>query len=147
MIAHVGSGFDSYVVLNNLPQWRSVVKIIKNVAGTISFKVFNGYVDENKKLPNTSLLYVGRFILEVVWKKGVSYNLQPSLLKQEMEHDEVFEGTWEVKKTSGCHIFWKDVLSTAFCYARYAKGIEKINNFGMKTVQHYHHWRFSLSVV
>ena len=30
MIAHSGSGFDSYVVLNNLPQWRSVVDLIKN---------------------------------------------------------------------------------------------------------------------
>ena len=24
-LAHEGSGFDSYVVLNNLPQWRTVV--------------------------------------------------------------------------------------------------------------------------
>ena len=49
LIAHDGSGFDSYVVLNNLPQWRNVAKIIKNVAGIILFEVFNGYVDENKK--------------------------------------------------------------------------------------------------
>ena len=26
-------------------------------------------------------------------------------MKQEMEHDEIFEGTWEAKKTNGCHIF------------------------------------------
>ena len=50
--AHNGSGFDSYVVLNNLPQWRSVVKLIKNGAGIVSLKKFNGYVDQNK---NTSL--------------------------------------------------------------------------------------------
>ena len=30
LIAHNGSGFDSYVVINNLPQWRSIVKLIKN---------------------------------------------------------------------------------------------------------------------
>ena len=30
LIAHNGSGFDSYVVLNNLPQWGSVVKLVKN---------------------------------------------------------------------------------------------------------------------
>ena len=46
LIAHNGSGFDSYVVLNNLPQWRSVVKPIKN--GIVSLKIFNGYVDEKK---------------------------------------------------------------------------------------------------
>ena len=50
-IAHNGSNFDSYVVLNNLPQWGSVVKLIKNGAGIISLKIFNGYVDENEKIP------------------------------------------------------------------------------------------------
>ena len=49
LIAHNRSGFDSYVVLNNLPQWRSVVKLIKNGAGILSFKIFNGYLDQNKK--------------------------------------------------------------------------------------------------
>ena len=42
LIAHNGSGFDSYVVLNNLPQWRSVVNLFKNGAGIVSFKIFNG---------------------------------------------------------------------------------------------------------
>ena len=41
LIAHSVSGFDSYVLLNNLTQWRSVVKLIKNGAGIISLKVFN----------------------------------------------------------------------------------------------------------
>ena len=53
LVAHNGSGFDSYVVLYNLPQWRSVVKLIKNGAGIIFLKIFNGYVDQNKK--NTSV--------------------------------------------------------------------------------------------
>ena len=35
LIAHNGLGFDSYVVLNKLSQWRSVVKLIKNGAGII----------------------------------------------------------------------------------------------------------------
>ena len=30
LLAHKGSGFDSYVVLNNLPQWRTVVSLIEN---------------------------------------------------------------------------------------------------------------------
>ena len=51
MIVHNGSGFDSCVVLNNLPQWRCVVNLIKNGAGNISPKIFNGYVDEKKKIP------------------------------------------------------------------------------------------------
>ena len=42
LIAHDGSGFDSYVVLNILPQWRTNVKLIKNGAGNVSLKIFNG---------------------------------------------------------------------------------------------------------
>ena len=40
LIPHNGSGFDSYVVLNILPQWRSVVKLIKIGAGIVSLRFF-----------------------------------------------------------------------------------------------------------
>ena len=49
LIAHNGLRLDSYVVLNNLPQWRSVIKLIKNRACINSPKMFKGYVDEKKK--------------------------------------------------------------------------------------------------
>ena len=49
LIAHKGSEFDSYVVINNLPQWRTV-KLIKNGSGIVSLKIFNGYVDQKKKI-------------------------------------------------------------------------------------------------
>ena len=68
LIVHNGSGFDSYVVLNNLPQWRSFVKLIKNGAAVISLKIFNGYVDQKKYL-NTYISDVGEFIILKVWKK------------------------------------------------------------------------------
>ena len=45
LLADKGSGFDSYVVLNNLPPWRTVVSLIKNGSGIVSLKIFNGYVD------------------------------------------------------------------------------------------------------
>ena len=35
LLAHKGSGFDSYVVLKNLPHWRTVVSLIKNGAGIV----------------------------------------------------------------------------------------------------------------
>ena len=69
MIAHNGTGFDSYVVLNNLPHWRSVVNLIKNGAGIVSPKIFDGYVDEKKKYLNMFFSDVGEFILIVVCKK------------------------------------------------------------------------------
>ena len=72
MIAHSGSGFDIYVVINNLPQWRSVVKLFENGAGIFPLKTFNVYVDENKKkILNMSLLDVGEMILLVVRKRKV----------------------------------------------------------------------------
>ena len=49
LIAHNGTGFDSYVVLNNLPQWRSIVEVIKNGRGIVSLKIFNVYVDQSEK--------------------------------------------------------------------------------------------------
>ena len=30
LLAHKGSGFDSYVILKKLPQWRTVVSLINN---------------------------------------------------------------------------------------------------------------------
>ena len=52
LIAQKGSGFDSYVILNNLPQWRTVVSLIKNGSDIVSLKIFNGYADPVKKIPN-----------------------------------------------------------------------------------------------
>ena len=38
LLARKGFGFDSYVVLNNFPQWRTVVSLIKNGSGNVSLK-------------------------------------------------------------------------------------------------------------
>ena len=70
LIAHNVSGFDSYVVLNNLPQWRSVVKLIKNGAGISSPKSFNGYVDEKKKIPQSVHFRCGRVHINKFLKKN-----------------------------------------------------------------------------
>ena len=69
LIACNGSGFDSYVVLNNLPQWRSVVNSIKNGAGIVSLRIFNSCVDQNKKLLNMFILDVEEFRLIKILKK------------------------------------------------------------------------------
>ena len=48
------------IVLNNLPQWRSVVKLIKNGACIVSLKIFIGYVDPVKKIPQYVHFRCGR---------------------------------------------------------------------------------------
>ena len=69
MIAHNGSGFDSYVVLKNLPQWRSVVKLFKNGVGIDLLKMFNGYVDQNKQIPQYVHFRCGRVQINKSVKK------------------------------------------------------------------------------
>ena len=133
LIAHNGTGFDSYVVLKNLPQWRSVVKLIKDGAGIISLKIFNGYVDQNKKIPQYVHFRCGRVHINKSLKKlGESYKLHKSLLKKDLEHDEVYEDTWEARENEWLPYVKNDVGSTAFCYARYTMGMEEITGFGMK---------------
>ena len=40
ILAHNGSDFDNYVVLNNLTQWRTVVNIINKESSIASLKKF-----------------------------------------------------------------------------------------------------------
>ena len=56
---------------------------------------------------------------------GESYKLQKSLLKKELEHDEIYEDTREAKENEWLHYVKNDVLSTAFCYSRYTMGMEE----------------------
>ena len=63
---------------------------------------------------------------------GRSYKLQPCLLKQELEHDEIFEDNWEEKENEWLPYLKNDVLSTAFSYARYSKRMEELTGLGMK---------------
>ena len=126
LIAHNGSGFDSYVVLNNLPQWRSVVKLI-------SLRMFNGYVDEKKKIPEYVHFRCGRVHIKKSLKKiGVNYKIPESLLKKELEHDQIYEDTWEQKENEWLPYVKNDVLSTVFCYTRYTMGMEELTGFGME---------------
>ena len=132
LIAHKGSGFDSHVVLNNLPQWRTF-ELIKNGSGIVSLKRFNGYVDSVKKIPQYVHLRCGLLHIKDSLKNiGKSYKLQPCLLKQELEHHETYEDNWEEKENEWLPYPKNDVLSTVFSYARYSKGMEELTGFGMK---------------
>ena len=49
-----------------------------------------------------------------------------------MEHDEIYEDNWEEKEYERLHYVKNDVLSTAFCYAKYVMGMEELSKFIMK---------------
>ena len=130
MVAHNGSGFDSYIVLNNLPPWRYVVNLMKNGTGVVPVKRFNWYVEEKKKIPQDIYFRCGRVHFKSGLKKiGLGYILQPLVLKQEMELDDIFGDTWEARDNEWLPYVKNDVLSFAFCYARYTMGIEELTTF------------------
>ena len=83
MHAHNGSGFDTWIVLNNLPCDKHIVDIIKNGKGIISLKIFNGYIEKNKKqIPQYLIFRCGMTHLNYSLKKlGRTFKLPKELLK------------------------------------------------------------------
>ena len=101
-MTHNGSGSDIYVVLNNLPQWKTVVSLFKNGSGFVSPEIFNGYVDENKKIPQYVHFRCGRnHINNSLNELGISYILQPSLLKQERIMMKAMRTLGKIKNVKG----------------------------------------------
>ena len=134
MHAHNGSGFDTWIILNNLPCDKHIVDIIKNGKGIIELKVFNGLIEKNKKqFPQYLHFRCGMTHLNRSLKKlGKTFKLPKELLKTEMNHDEIDENNWRDKKSEWLPYVKNDVLCTAYSYARYIKAMEKITGFSMK---------------
>ena len=133
--AHNGSGIDTWVILKNLPCDRHIVgDIIKNGKGIIELKVFNGYIyKNNKQIPQYLHFRCGMTHLNYSLKKlGKTFELQKELLKTEINHNEVYSDTWKDKKSEWLPYVKKDVLCTAFSYAKYIKAMEEITGFSMK---------------
>ena len=132
--AHNGSGFDSWIILNNLPCDKHIVDIIKNGKGIISLKIFNGYIEKNKKqIPQHLIFRCGMTHLNYSLKKlGKTFELPKELLKTEMNHDEIDANNYKDKKDIWLPYVKNDVLCTAYSYARYIKAMEEITGFSMK---------------
>ena len=118
MIAHNGSGFDSWIILNNLPEWCKIVNMIKTGKGIISLKIHNGNVDikNNSKGKPQYITFVCSMnhLSSSLKKLGETYGLQKELLKQEMNHTEIYEDTWMDKKDEWLPYLKMDVLSFSF---------------------------------
>ena len=134
MHAHNGSGFDSWIILNNLPCDKHIVVIIKNGKGIISLKIFNGYIEKNKKqIPQHLIFRCGMTHLNYSLKKlGKTFELPKELLKTEMNHDEINANNYKDRKEIWLPYVKNDVLCTAYSYARYSKAMEQITGFSMK---------------
>ena len=128
--AHNGSGFDTWIILNNLPCDKHIVKIIKNGKVIIELKVFNGLIHkDNKQIP----FRCGMTHLNYSLKKlGKTFKLPKELLKTEMNHDDIDANKYKDKKDIWLPYVKNDVLCTAYSYARYIKAMEEIPGFSMK---------------
>ena len=132
--AHNGSGFDTWIILNNLPCDKHIVDIIKNGKGIIELKVFNGLIYENnKQIPQYLHFRCGMTHLNYSLKKlGKTFKLPKELLKTEMYHDGIDENNWRDKKDEWLPYVKYDVPCTAYSYARYIKAMEELTGFSMK---------------
>ena len=135
MHAHNGSGFDTWIILNNLRCDKHIVgDIIKNGKGIIELKVFNGMIyKNNKQIPQYLHFRCGMTHLNYSLKKlGKTFKLPKDFLKTEMNHDEITADNYKDKKDIWLPYVKNDVLCTAYSYARYIKAMEEITDFSMK---------------
>ena len=134
MHAHNGSGFDTWIILNNLPCEKHIVDIIKNGKGIIELKVFNGLTyKNNKQTPQYLYFRCEMTHLNYSLKKlGKTFKLPKQKLKTELNHDEIDENNWRDKKNEWLPYVKNDVLCTAYSYARYIKAMEEITGFSKK---------------
>ena len=47
--AHNGSGFDTWIILNNLPCDKHIVDMVENGKSIIKLKVLDDYIEKSKK--------------------------------------------------------------------------------------------------
>ena len=132
--AHNGSGFDTWIVLDNLPCDKHIVDIIKNGKGINELKVFNGLIyKNNKQVPQYLHFRCGMTPLNYSLKKLVkTFKLPKELLKTEMNHDDIDGDNYKDEKNIWLPYVKSDVLCTAYCYVRYCKAMEDITGFSMK---------------
>ena len=132
--AHNGSGFDTWIILNNLPCDKHIVHIIKNGKGLIELKVFNGLIyKNNKQIPQNLHFRCGSTQLNYSLKKlGNIFKLPKELLKTEMDNDDIDRDNYKDKKDIWLPYVKNDVLCTAYSYARFIKAVEEITGFSIK---------------
>ena len=133
--AHNGSGFDTWIILNNLRCDKHIVgDIIKNGKGIIELKIFNGLIyKNNKQIPQYLHFRCGMTHLNYSLKKlGKTFELPKKLLKTEIDQNDIDGNNYKDKKDIWLPYVKNDVLCTAYSYARYTGAMKEITGFSMK---------------
>ena len=136
MIAHNGSGFDSWIILDNLPEWCRITSMIKTGKGIINMKIYNGMCDIKPNIKGKPQYLIfncsANHMKSSLRKLGETYKLQTEVLKQEIDHTEIYEDTWESQRDIWEPYLRMDILTLAIIYARYSLSMKEISGFGMK---------------
>ena len=134
MHAHNGSGFDTLIILNSLDCDKHIVNIIENGKRVIELKVFNGLIQKNnKQIPHCLHFRCDMtYLIYSLKKLGKTFKTPKTLLKSEMNHNDIDGDNYKDKKDIWLPYVKKDVLSTSYCHAGYCKAMEEISGFSMK---------------
>ena len=134
LVAHNSSGFDSWVVLNSLVKEITDLKIIKTTRGLISLSFRCGVKIVNTcEIPQyIKFTCTKSHIKGSLEKIGREYNLQPELLKGEMDHSIINKNNFAELRHIWEPYLISDVLCLAFIYARHSMEMQKMTGFGIK---------------
>ena len=134
LVAHNSSGFDSWVVLNSLTKDITDLKIIKTARGLISLSFRCGFKIVNTcEVPQYVKFTCSKSHIKGSLEKiGREYNLQPELLKGEIEHSIINKNNFVELRHIWEPYLISDVLCLAFIYARHAMEMQRMSGFGIK---------------
>ena len=134
--------FNGYVFNINTPQFNLVDRSQYGKGkGNIELKIFNGYVQNNKKqVPQYLHFTYGDTHLKCMKKIGNFFKLQKEVVKTEMVHDEKDGDIYLKKKNELMDFVKQEVLCTSFSYARFNKATEEITGFSTKAVYQQRGW-------
>ena len=134
LVAHNSSGFDSWVVLNSLIKDITELKIIKTARGLISLSFRCGFKIVNTvEVPQYVKFTCSKSHIKGSLEKiGREYNLQPELLKGEIDHSIINKNNFVKLRHIWEPYLISDVLCLAFIYARHSMEMQKMTGFGIK---------------
>ena len=134
LVAHKSSGFDSWIVLNSLIKEITELKIIKTARGLISLSFRCGVKAVNTcEVPQYIKFTCSKSHIKGSLEKiGREYNLQPELLKGEIEHSIINKNNFAELRHIWEPYLISDVLCLAFIYARHSMEMQKMSGFGIK---------------
>ena len=133
-VGHNASGFDNYIVLNSLPSSDKCIKIIKTsrILTKLSFKRGSVYEDD-KEIPKHMKFVCSKCHIAGSLKSiQKEYNIQPDLMKSEIDHDLINIGKYKSYENLWRPYLIDDILGLAYVFDRHGERIQKITGVSYK---------------